>query len=134
MADDFVSFVPKGRIMFIEMFLDKYVDTVQPKTEGEVQSVANRLEGDIRQLNDICARSRMKQIIVIDFDKGLLYERFNFKLTGALCKILCIKIPNHTLLESIELRNVHPMAVALWDVSKVFIPSELRNLIHVFPF
>jgi hypothetical protein len=130
--EKFVTYLAKGKTMFVEFHLDKYVNDVQPKTMEEVQGTFEVLLKDVLKVNEVTIKNNMKQCIVIDLCRGLQYEKFNFATTGALCHLLVEAIPNHPALDAIELRNVHHMAKALWEVSKVFIPKELRGLIYVY--
>jgi hypothetical protein len=112
--------------------MDDYVKNIQPKTPEEISVVYERILPEIEAFNTLCVNNKMIQVIVIDMNKGLNYEKFNFVTTGPLCKLFANRFEGFGLLEAIELRNVHQMAISIWNASKIFIPKELRNLIFVY--
>lgn len=129
--DTFTSFHVKGRRLVIELFLDKFLD-FQPRTEEEVETCTQKLIPDITSVNDICKRKELIQLIIVDLNNGLMYEKFNFTLFGKLVRNLLNEFPDNPHLKEIEIRNCHPMAKTIWDISKVLVPREITSMIKVF--
>ena len=129
--DTFASFHVKGRRLIVELFLDKFLD-FQPRTDEEVESCTQKLLPDIKNVNDICSRKSLIQLIIIDLNNGLMYEKFNFSLVGKLLRNLINIFPDNPHLKEIEIRNCHPMAKTIWDISKVLVPRDLTSMIKVF--
>lgn len=129
--DSFSSFHIKGRRIIIELFMDKFID-FQPRTEQEVEEKITILVPQIQNINNLCGRRDLIQTIVIDLNNGLMYEKFNFMLVGKLLRRLLEIYPDNPHLKEIEIRNCHPMAKTIWDMSKILIPKELVSMIKVF--
>ena len=129
---DFVKFYPKGRNLFIEFISDKYVDW-QPKNEIEIESKVMELLPVITELRNHCEMYNMSQVIIIDCDKAINFDRMNYVLA---CRMICIlnevhPDPNDTL-KRVEVRHCHPAITAIFNSSKVLLPKKVADIFHLY--
>ena len=130
--DSFATFTLTETHMIIDLSIDNFIK-VQPLTQEQVRTKADILLEDAYKINKVCNSKNLRQIVIINLNKGLLFDKFNFKLVGRMLTLMCEAIPNHDILDKIECRNCNKFILAIWDVSRVFIPKYIKQLISIYP-
>ena len=129
---EFVKFYPKGRNLFIEFIPDKYVEW-QPQTELEIEKKVLLILPVIKELRDHCELNNMSQVIIINCDKAINFDRMNYVLA---CKMVCVineVYPDpHEILKRIEVRHCHPAISAIFNSSKVLLPKKIADIFHLY--
>jgi hypothetical protein len=129
---DFLLFYPKGRNLFIEFIPDKYIGW-QPRTESEISEKIKEVLPLIKELRDYCAVHNTSQILIIDCDKALDFDRLNYVL---MCKMISVlndtyPDPNDTL-KRIEVKHCHPAITTIFNSSKVLLPKKVADIFHLY--
>jgi hypothetical protein len=129
---EFLTFYPKGKNLFIEFIPDKYISW-QPNTETDIQKKVDEIVPVIEELRRFCRDKQVSQIIIIDCDKAVNFDRLNYVLT---CKMIEIITRNHPdpddILKKIEVRHCNTAITAIYNSSKVLLPRNVSNIFHLY--
>lgn len=129
---DFLTFYPKGRKMFIEFIPDKYI-AWQPMTEDDISKKIKEIVPMILELRSYCSQNKISQIIVIDCDKALEFDRLNYVLACKMVNILNEKYPDHEeILKRVEVRHCHPAIASIFNSSKILLPRKVTDIFHLY--
>lgn len=129
---DFLKVYPKGRVMVIEIIVDKYINW-QPKTDEEVQVKSVELAKIVEEMREYCRSRGITQTIVFDCDKALEFDRLNYVLACKLVSVLTRDYddPDHTL-KRIEIHRCHPAIITIYNSAKVLLPKCIANIFHAY--
>lgn len=129
---DFLVFYPKGKNMFIEIVPDKLVSW-QPNTESEIQEKIKQVSPLIDQMKEYCDENGTNQIIIIDCDKAIQFDRLNYVL---LCKFVSELTKKHpdkdNILKRIEVRHCNSAITGIYNASKTLLPKKITDIFHLY--
>lgn len=129
---DFLVFYPKGKNIFIEIIPDKLVDW-QPKTDEDINVKLKELFPLISQLKDYSLHNRVDQIIVIDCDKAIQFDRLNYVLICKLISKLHEKHPDdENILKRIEVRHCNSAITGIYNASKSLLPKKITDIFYLY--
>lgn len=129
---DFLTFYPKGKNLFIEFIPDKYI-TWQPNTEDEIQKKLTDIVPVINELRDYCRTRGINQVIVIDCDKAINFDRLNYVLMCKTITILTRDYPDpDNILKRVEVRHCNQAITAIYNSSKVLLPKKVSDIFHLY--
>ena len=129
---DFLTFYPKGKNMFIEFIPDKYISW-QPNTEEEIPKKVKEIVPIIEQLRNFCIDKQVNQIIIIDCDKAVNFDRLNYILACKMIEILTRDYPDpDEILKRIEVRHCNSAITAIYNSSKILLPKKVSNIFHLY--
>lgn len=129
---DFLVFYPKGKNIFIEIIPDKLVDW-QPKTDEDINVKVKELFPLISQLKDYSLQNRVDQIIVIDCDKAIQFDRLNYVLICKLISKLHEKHPDdENVLKRIEVRHCNSAITGIYNASKSLLPKKITDIFYLY--
>lgn len=129
---DFLTFYPKGRNIFIEFIPDKYI-AWQPMTEDDISKKIKEIVPVILELRNYCKRNNISQIIVIDCDKALEFDRLNYVLACKMVNVLNEKYPDpDENLKRVEVRHCHPAIASIFNSSKILLPRKVADIFHLY--
>lgn len=129
---DFLVLYPKGRNMFIEFVPDKYIGW-QPNTEAEIRSKLDEISPVITELRHYCKSRGLTQIIVIDCDKAVQFDRLNYVLLCKMVTLITRDLPDpDDILRRIEVRHCNPVIASIYNSSKVLLPRIVTDIFHVY--
>lgn len=129
---DFIVFYPKGKNMYIEIIPDKYIHW-QPKTDVELNKKADEISPMIEQLKTYCETHKIKQIIIIDWDKAIHFEKLNYVLTCKLVYELGTRFPNcQHILSRIEMQHCNGAIVSIYNTAKRLLPKWTTDILHLY--
>lgn len=129
---DFLVFYPKGKNIFVEVIPDKLVQW-QPKTEEEIQTKIEELSPLISQLKDYSLKNKVKQIMILDCDKAVQFDRLNYVL---LCKMITKLTEKHpddeNVLSRIEVRHCNSAITGIYNASKSLLPKKITDIFYLY--
>lgn len=129
---DFLVFYPKGKNIFIEIVPDKLLDW-QPKTEDEIETKIEELFPVISQLKDYSFQNKIDQIIILDCDKAVQFDRLNYVL---LCKMISRLHDKHpdkeNVLKRIEVRHCNSAITGIYNASKSLLPKKITDIFYLY--
>lgn len=129
---DFLTFYPKGRNLLIEFIPDKYISW-QPSNENQIEEKIQEIIPVITDLRSFCRNKGMSQIIIIDCDKAINFDRLNYVLTCKMISILTDDYPDpDEILKRIEVRHCNPALTAIYNSSKVLLPKKVSDIFHLY--
>ncbi len=128
---DFLKFYPKGKNLIIEIIPDNYISW-QPVKEADIEQKSSELIPIIEQLISYCKTHRMQEIIIIDFDKAIHYDKINYVLLAKLVHNLTVLFPEDGILKSIELRHCSEAVTTIYKSIKRALPSSITNILNVY--
>lgn len=129
---DFLVFYPKGKNIFIEIIPDKLVDW-QPKTDEDINVKLKELFPLISQLKDYSLQNKVDQIIVIDCDKAIQFDRLNYVLICKLISKLHEKHPDdENVLKRIEVRHCNSAITGIYNASKSLLPKKITDIFYLY--
>lgn len=129
---DFLTFYPKGKNLFIEFIPDKYV-TWQPNTESDVQSKIEKVAPVIHELREYCRARCVSQIIIIDCDKAIHFDRLNYVLACKMVTALTRDYPDPSnVLKRVEVRHCNKAITAIYNSSKILLPKNVVDIFHLY--
>jgi hypothetical protein len=129
---DFLTFYPKGKNLFIEFIPDKYIQW-QPKTEIEIQQKMSEIVPVISELRDYCRVRGMYQVIIVDCDKAINFDRLNYVLACKMVTLLTRDYPDPTdILKRVEVRHCNQAITAIYNSSKILIPKKVVDIFHIY--
>lgn len=126
---DFLVLYPRGKNLFIEIVCDSYI-TYQPRTETELDDKVSEIVPVIQELKEYCIKNSLNQIVIINFEKAIYFEKINFILTAKLVKKLSETFPD-TLLKRIEFHHVSPVIKTIYDTVKGILPKNIKDVIII---
>jgi len=126
---DFLVLYPRGKNLFIEIVCDSYIK-YQPRTESELDQKATELIPVIQELREYCIKNSLVQIVIINFEKAIYFEKINFILTAKLVKKLSETFPD-TPLKRIEFHHVSPVIKTIYDTVKGILPKNIKDVIII---
>ncbi len=128
---DFLTFYPKGRNVIIEFVPDKYINW-QPQTESDIPEKLEQVGKVIEQLKSYCLQNNISQMIVLDCDKAIHFEKINYVLMCKFITRIHEKHPDHDdILRRIEIQHCHPAIKAIMDASRPLLPKRVVNILHI---
>lgn len=129
---DFLVFYPKGKNIFIEIVPDKLIDW-QPKTEDEIENKVKELFPLISQLKDYSLQNKVDQIMIIDCDKAIQFDRLNYVLICKLISKLHEKHPDdENVLKRIEVRHCNSAITGIYNASKSLLPKKITDIFYLY--
>lgn len=130
---DFLKFYPKGKNLIIEIIPDKYVGW-QPITEDEIQSKIDELSPTVSELLVYCKSNNMNEIILLDFDKAIHFDKINYILLCKIIKILTDKFfdDDEKILKKVELRHCNETIVKIYSTVKGALPNSIVKILEVY--
>lgn len=126
---DFLVLYPRGKNLFIEIVCDSYIK-YQPRTETELDDKVSEIVPVIQELKEYCIKNSLNQIVIINFEKAIYFEKINFILTAKLVKKLSETFPD-TLLKRIEFHHVSPVIKTIYDNVKGILPKNIKDVIII---
>lgn len=130
--DDFLVFYPKGKNLFIEFVPDKYLDW-QPVIETDIPSKVSEVGKIITELKEYCKTNGISQVIVIDCDKAVQFDRINYVLACKLVTAIHERFPDHEgILKRIEVRHCHPAIKTIVNSCKPLVPKRVSSIFQVY--
>lgn len=129
---EFLTFYPKGKNLFIEFIPDKYISW-QPNTEDDIQKKVVEIVPVIEELRRFCREKNVSQIIIIDCDKAVNFDKLNYVLTCKMIEIITRNYPDpDDILKKIEVRHCNSAITAIYNSSKVLLPKNVSNIFHLY--
>ncbi len=129
---DFLTFYPKGKNLFIEFIPDKYISW-QPNTETEIQKKVDEIVPIIEDLRRFCRDKQISQVIIVDCDKAINFDRLNYVLTCKMIEIITRNYPDpDDILKKIEVRHCNTAISTIYNSSKVLLPRNVSNIFHLY--
>lgn len=129
---DFLVFYPKGKNIFIELIPDKLVGW-QPKTEDEIDTKVKEVEPLILQLKNYCLNNKVNQIIIIDCDKAVQFDKLNYVLVCKLVSKIQEKHPDdENILTRIEMRHCNSAVTGIYNASKSLLPKRITDIFYLY--
>lgn len=129
---DFLVFYPKGKNIFIEIVPDKII-TWQPNTEAEVYEKIKELSPLIDQVKEYSEENSVTQIMILDCDKAIQFDRLNYVLLCKLVSELTKKHPDkNNLLKRIEVRHCNAAITGIYNASKPLLPKKITDIFHLY--
>lgn len=130
--DDFLVFYPKGKNLFIEFVPDKYLDW-QPVIETDIPNKVSEVGKVITELKEYCETNKINQVIVIDCDKAVQFDRINYVLACKLVTAIQERFPDTKgILTRIEIRHCHPAIKTIINSCKALIPKRVSSIFQVY--
>jgi hypothetical protein len=129
---DFLSFYPKGKNLFVEIVPDKYIQW-QPNTEEEIPKKITELTPLINQLRSYCLQKSIKQIVLIDCDKAVQFDKLNYVLTCKLVSKLVEIFPDpKDTLSRVEMHHCNSAIVGIYSAAKGLLPRTISDIYHLY--
>lgn len=129
---DFLTFYPKGKNLFIEFIPDKYI-LWQPNTENEIQNKIEEIAPVISELREYCKSRGIYQIIIIDCDKAINFDRLNYVLACKMITLLTRDYPDPSdTLKRVEVRHCNQAITAIYNSSKILLPNKVVGIFHIY--
>jgi hypothetical protein len=129
---DFLKFYPKGRNLIIEIITDKYV-CWQPTIEDEITSKIDEISPIVAELLQYCKTNNMNEIILLDFDKAIQFDKINYILLCKIIKILTDKfVDDEKTLKKVELRRCNETIVKIFNTMKGALPNSIVKILEVY--
>ncbi len=129
---DFLVFYPKGKNIFIELIPDKLIFW-QPKTEDEIDTKVKELFPLISQLKEYSLKNKVNQIIVIDCDKAVQFDKLNYVLICKLVSRIHEKHPDdENILNRIEMRHCNSAVTGIYNASKSLLPKRITDIFYLY--
>jgi len=129
---DFLTFYPKGKNLFIEFIPDKYVSW-QPSTEEQITDKIEAVAPLISELREYCRTRGITQVIIIDCDKAIQFDKFNYVLACKMVTLLTRKYPDpNDTLKRIEVRHCNQAITGIYNSCKVLLPKKLSDIFHLY--
>jgi hypothetical protein len=126
---EFILLYPRGKNLFIEIVCDTYIPW-QPRTEEELTVKVNELVPVVTELKEYCMSRGLNQIVIVNFEKAIHFEKLNFLLAAKMVRKLSEMFPD-TLLKKIEFHNVSPVLKTIYDTMKGIIPRRIKDVISI---
>lgn len=129
---DFLMFYPKGKNLYVEIIPDKLIDW-QPKIEGEIPSKIKDVSPVIEKVKDVCDVKGFNQIIIIDCDKAVQFDKLNYVLICKFIQELTNKYPDRkNTLKRIEVRHCNSAITGIYNASKPLLPKKIADIFHLY--
>ena len=125
---EFIKFFPVDKKLYIEITMDKYVET-QPLNTKQVEERVKEWSKQVRMINSYTEKNGFnEQLIIIDMDKAINCQKLNYTL---LAKVI------HGLLESIGdqfhrkvyVTHANATVISLYSGLKPLLPEVITNVI-----
>ncbi len=127
---DFLKFFPRGRKLIIEFIPDAYIHW-QPVKNDDIEGKASELYRVIKGVNSYCESHDMDQIIIIDCDKTIQYNKINYVLLCKLVNKMCSYF-SKTRLVKIEIRHCNPIIEKFCNASKSLLVKSIADILTVY--
>jgi hypothetical protein len=129
---DFLTFYPKGKNLFIEFIPDKYINW-QPNTENDIKSKIEDIVPIINELRDYCRTRGISQVIVIDCDKAIQFDRLNYVLACKMVTVLTRDYPDPSeVLKRVEVKHCNQAITTIYNSSKILLPKKVVDIFHLY--
>lgn len=129
---DFLTFYPKGKNLFIEFVPDKYIHW-QPSTEDDTLDKVKEIAPVIDELRNYCKSRGIYQIIVIDCDKAIHFDRLNYVLACKMITVLTRDYPDpDDILKRVEVRHCNQAITAIYNSCKILLPKKVADIFHLY--
>jgi hypothetical protein len=129
---DFLTFYPKGKNLFIEFIPDKYINW-QPNTENDIKSKIEDIVPIINELRDYCRTRGISQVIVIDCDKAIQFDRLNYVLACKMVTVLTRDYPDPSeVLKRVEVKHCNQAITAIYNSSKILLPKKVVDIFQLY--
>jgi hypothetical protein len=129
---EFLTFYPKGKNIFIEFIPDKYISW-QPTTENEIDMKVKELVPTITELREYCKQRDISQVIIIDCDKAIQFDRLNYVLACKMVTLLTREYPDPSnTLKRVEVRHCNQAMTAIYNSSKILLPKKVVDIFHLY--
>lgn len=129
---DFLTFYPKGKNLFIEFIPDKYI-IWQPNTENEIDKKVKELVPIITELREYCRTRGISQVIIVDCDKAIQFDRLNYVLVCKMITVLTREYPDpDDTLKRVEVRHCNQAITAIYNSSKILLPKKVADIFHLY--
>lgn len=129
---DFLTFYPKGKNLFIEFIPDNYIQW-QPNNEEEIQKKVLEIVPVINELRAYCRTRGINQVIIIDCDKAINFDRLNYVLACKMITVLTREYPDpDDILKRVEVRHCNQAITAIYNSSKVLLPRKVSDIFHLY--
>jgi hypothetical protein len=129
---DFLTFYPKGKNIFIEFIPDKYINW-QPNTENDISTKIREVVPRINELRDYCRTRGISQVIIIDCDKAIQFDRLNYVLACKMITLLTREYPDpDNTLKRVEVRHCNQAITAIYNSSKILLPKKVVDIFHLY--
>lgn len=129
---DFLTFYPKGKNLFIEFIPDKYI-IWQPNTENEIDKKVKEIAPIISELREYCKTRSISQVIIVDCDKAIQFDRLNYVLVCKMITVLTREYPDpNDTLKRVEIRHCNQAITAIYNSSKILLPKKVADIFHLY--
>jgi len=122
---------PSADTLTIEFVPDIYVE-VQPINTSEFDEKIDEVIDVLQKINDYCAQNRLKQIVVIDFDKCIKIYKINLVLFARGVTKLAKHFNGLELLSEVQLIHTNSTIKTIYKAFKTLIPSGIYELVNMY--
>jgi hypothetical protein len=129
---DFLTFYPKGKNLFIEFIPDKYINW-QPNTENDISTKIKEVAPIVNELREYCKTRGIYQIIIVDCDKAIQFDKLNYVLVCKMITLLTREYPDPSdTLKRVEVRHCNQAITAIYNSSKILLPKKVVDIFHLY--